>query len=281
MLTALEQFEMAWLNDLSPIIWVDQLSITSGLPFLPREKQRALALLKQIEYLPEQEPREILLCAGLIAANPTTLNAVHTLNQTKNDFKEAIQDLKLAKIPVSDPELQKKFQISLNSRPSPISYTLRKTGLARLHLKQCYRLVPILPYQPLKVSWTWANTRSIKRISIAEAERLLLKRGSDVGIIRQLEKLGQLKHSEVLAIVQNLAPHLRANIVSLVEGEIVRKMIKGPVPIFYPYDPNKIVPTIQKPGKKQGRNKSRLIRSDVKLDPVPFLPAIRAHRYIY
>jgi len=153
-------------------------------------------------------------------------------------------------------------------------------GFARLHLKQCYRLIPCLAERPSEVSWTWANTKAIKRITVNEAEQLLIRQGRDVGIERQLSKLHTLRDEEPLAIVRNLAPHLRANVVFRKGNDIKRIMVKGAVPIFYPTTQGDVLPALYPAFEKQGRKEDRAIRLDVKLESLPFLQAIHAHRYL-
>lgn len=225
----------------------------------PREQ--AYKLISQLEYLDGQQPREILVGAGVIAAPIETIQAIQALNAAKQTFKQAILNLKKAKIP-----------------PSELSLALMRMGLARVHLKQCYRVMPYFMQRPKKISWTWANTRSIKKISVATATELLLKHTQDAGIERQLKLLQGFDVNEKLAIVQDLAPHLRANIVMPGTNGDRRLMVKGPVPLFYLASDN-ILPELTPPKAKHGKDKDRLIRKDVKINPEPFLPAIRAHRY--
>lgn len=245
-------------------------------------RDRAYQLIHQIEYLDKQDPREILVCPGFIGASSTTLEVVRKLNEAKDHFKQAILNLKKAKLTLKDRALNQEFESLLNSRTFNVSRALNRMGLSRLHLKQCYRRLPILPAAPKKISWTWAHTRSIKRITVEEATSLLLKKSNqDQGIQQQLTKVSCLSAQEPLAIVQELAPHLRANIVLPEEcGPKTRMMVKGPIPIFFPASAATPAPRFKPPIEKQSKNKNRLIRKDVRLDPEPFLPAIRAHRYL-
>ena len=80
--------------------------------------------------------------------------------------------------------------------------------------------------------------------------------------------------------MQTLAPHLRANLVFEEGNTIKRRIVKGPVPLFYLGTKGEALPELRPPSKKHGRNEKRHIRSDVRLEPEPFLPAIRAHRYL-
>jgi hypothetical protein len=222
-------------------------------------REKTVSVLKQNQYLEHQDPREILICAGFVGASFDTIEQVRRVNAQKDHFKQTILALKATKA----------------ANPN----RLQKMGLARLHLKQCYRKIPLLTCAPHKLNWTWANTRSIKKISIIKAQELLLKKGDDLGIQIQLQKLNQLPAHESLAIVQELAPHLRVNIVLMENGIVRRLMMKGPLPVFFPAKPQTPFPTFAPPAKKRGRDQNRSIRSDVKLDPTPFLPAIRVHRY--
>lgn len=237
-------------------------------PLLPAKstnpRHQACELICQLDYLDNQQPREILVGAGIIAASSETIEALNMLNQAKNKFKDAILKLKAAKI---------------STNHELIAVPLSRMGLARIHLKQCYRKIPYFLWRPTKVSWTWANTRAIKKITVIEAEQLLLKHSRDNGIERQLKLLQGLNPKEQLAIIQDLAPHLRANLVMPAASGSTRLMVKGPVPLFYLASDNSGLPEFTPPGVKRGRDKDRVIRKDVKIDPNPFLPAIHAHRY--
>jgi len=242
-------------------------------------REKAIAFMNQLEYLNDQKPREILVGAGLFAASDFTLKVIHQVNACKNRFKEAMLTLKSAKISFVHPELNDYFENALGKRPFHITHALRKIGLVRLHLKQCYRLIPCLTRRPLRVSWTWAHTKAITRITVREAEHLLNKRGSTSAIDYQLSKLYTLNEEEPLAIVQSLAPHLRANIKSP-DGEGTKwAMVKGTVPLFYPAEDLKL-PEVCPPTEKQERDEGKPIRSDVQLESEPFLPTIRAYRYL-
>lgn len=245
----------------------------------PSHRETACSIIRQLEYHDEQAPREIIISAGFLGASKKTLELAEDLNQEKLLFKSAILSLKPLKISLKDPVLSEHLVSILKKRAPVVSQSLHSTGLARIHLKQCYRQLPILSQTPHKISWTWAHTRSIKKISVQEAERLLRQKGSSEGIERQRERLSTLSPHESLAIIQELAPHLRANLVFQFAQETQRMMIKGPMPILFPATPQTPYPSFKPPKDKQGKNKNRLIRNDVKIDPTPFLPSIRAHRY--
>lgn len=278
---ALNDLEMSLNADHALPAWFqppNHLTINSNTPL----RQQAFTLIGQLEYLVDQKPREILVGAGLIAASNPTLHAIQNLNTCKENFKRAVIALKNAKISLQDGFLNEHFEALLKNHSEPTSLLTHKIGLQRLHLKQCYRRIPILMERPQKVSWTWANTRAITRITVKEAEQLLLKQRNVMNATAQLQRLQYLSPEERLAIVQDLAPHLRANIVlaSANDGKIQRMMVKGPIPLFYLANDDKPLPHIRPPKEKQRKDHKRKLRSDIKIDPEPFLPAIRAHRYL-
>jgi hypothetical protein len=236
-------------------------------------------LYSQLTYLDDQEGREILLGVGLIGASPETLKQAEKLNLAKKQFQLAIKELKAQKLTLTDDWLREAFLGLFESLRHEFTATaLEAAGLSRLHLKQCYRQIPILEVYPTKVSWTWANTRSIKKISKNDAVALLNKKGNDLGIQKQIEKVQGLSAEECIAIVQELAPHLRTNIIYPTRGdEVDRIMMKGSLPLLYPAQLGEALPIVIPP--KPRSTSGRQTRSDLKIDPEVYLPAIRGHRY--
>lgn len=236
-------------------------------------------LYSQNTYIEGQEGREILIGVGLIGASPDTLAQAEALNLAKKQFKLAIVTLKAQKLKLTDDWLREAFiGFFENNRHEFTATALRAAGLSRLHLKQCYRQIPVLNKRPTKVSWSWANTRSIKKISKTDAIALLNKKGNDLGIQKQIEKVLALPQGECIAIVQELAPHLRTNIIYPGAGESVERiMMKGSLPLLYPAQLGEDLPMVIPP--KQIKISERQVRADLKIDPDVFLPAIRGHRY--
>lgn len=237
-------------------------------------------LLHQLEYLDEQEGREILLGVGVFAVRQATLDALHHLNTTKSAFKYAIQNLKSQAIKTDDQALSHAFRALLSkTRHDETHQSLDTTGMVRLHLKQCYRQIPLLEARPIKVSWCWANTRSIKRISTAQALALLEKKGNDAGILAQIDKVAALPSGTPIAIVQELAPHLRTNVLMPQGAQTERRMLKGSLPLFYVHEEGTDLPMIRLANDTR-KQENRPRRNDVKIDPTVYLPAIRGHLYI-
>jgi hypothetical protein len=235
----------------------------AGTPLAAR--QTAWGVIQQCDYVSEQDPKETLLCIGLLGVGEDTYRAVEAVNEAKRGFKKAM----LA------------YKASLAQEGISPNNVLKQLGLPRLHLKQCYRLIPLLSKAPKKVRWTWAHTRAILRITPEEAILRLQKRGDDEGIRQQIRKCATLSPKESLAIIQELAPHLRANLVfgDKISG-FTRHMIKASLPIMFHTSELAELPDYRPPKEKHLKDAARPIRSDLQIDPTPFLPAIRAHRYL-
>tara|TARA_R110002110_G_scaffold415807_1_gene656415 strand:+ start:29323 stop:30219 length:897 start_codon:yes stop_codon:yes gene_type:complete len=262
---------VAWLQDIK-----DYPSLIKG-KTSPREQ--VCSVIKRLEYFDTQQPREIIVAAGFIGASTETIELAEAVNLKKLHFKKSMLMLKAAKLNLKEKQISDGIQSILSKRPSSTSRALQNLNLARLHLKQCYRQLPILKHTPQKINWTWAHTRSIKKITAAKACEMLAQKGHHTHIELQLKKCQTLTPSEPLAIVQELAPHLRANIVFEENNQTKRLMIKGPLPIFFPATDQTPCPNFRPPKEKQDKNKNRVTRNDVRIDPEVFLPAIRAHRY--
>lgn len=242
-------------------------------------REAACNLYQRCHYLDDQEGREILIGVGLLGVREETFKQAQQTNQAKRAFKSAVQQLKAQKLKLTDDWLVEAFAgLFTKHRDGFTQVALTGAGLSRLHLKQCYRQIPVLERRPEKVSWSWANTRAIKKITKQDAIQLLNKKGEDSGIVSQIAKVNSLSAHEQIAIVQELAPHLRTNIVFKTAGdEIERVMMKGSLPLLYPAQCGEDLPIMKLP--KAQKTSERQSRNDVKIDPEPFLPAIRGHRY--
>lgn len=277
---ALKALSSAILSESNRPAWVSEVPFPYHSAHSRAARERAISVLTQLTYQPEQAPRSILLCPGFIGASEETLALVEAVNTAKSRFKAAMLALKAVRGGTRDPLLAKALDHRFaRHREASTRDALQRMGLSQLHLKQCYRLLPVVP-TPVKIRWTWANTRAIKRISVDTAKQRLARRADDPSIQWQLERLNALSPSEPLAVVQELAPHLRTNlVVPTSEREDGRMMLKGAVPLFFPLAPGDEIPDFKPPTEKKGRAEGRPTRSDVKLDPEVYIPALRAHRY--
>lgn len=244
-------------------------------------RQIIFQAITQLEYSDNQRPRATLQVPALVGASRETLALIKAINQHKDNFKQALLALKQEKDKHALEQLDLQIDDILNKRHLGTKTTLHRQGLARLNLKQCYRHIPILEIQPDKVSWTWAHTKAIKRITVQQARTALDKKAALPDISAQIAKLATLEDNETLAIVQELAPHLRANVVWRdATGHSKRNMLAAALPIFYPTDSHAQPPIVSTIGQKQAKNQNRLTRSDQKIATDVFIPALRAHRYL-
>ena len=267
----------------SPPMWLAASTPSSSKDTPPIEQ--LCSLLQALQYQDDQKPRQTIIAPGFIGVSQDVISAALEVNQAKQNFKASILQLKSLKLKSDTNTISRIMQ---TQRHINVSQGLKTMSLARLHLKQCYREIVILNTRPDKITWTWANVRSIKKINTDTAIKMLQKKCSDYGIEQQLEKVYQLPKDTPLAVVQELAPHLRANIVYRQQHETTRQMVKGPMPIFFPQDQSLIEkqgtpefkPIKSEPEINSTNNSARQERSDQKINPNVFLPAIRAHLYL-
>ncbi len=230
-------------------------------------REQLIAVLERLEYPDDRDGRETDPCPGIVGASATTLELAASLNQARDAFKRAVLNLNRKR----DPEAARRFMAQM--------------GYPRLHFKQLYRHVPILLRKPDSIRFTWGATRSIKRISRQEAyQRLIKLAGNDPspGYRKQLEALARLDRNEPIAIVQDLKPHIKANVCWVLgDGEakrVERRMISAALAILLPLDPGEALP--KHSAAYPDERKRRKARSDVKIEREPFLPSIRGHRYL-
>lgn len=224
-----------------------------------------------------QDGRETTTTTGLIGANETLLNIATELNQQKNLFKQQVQTYqKSNKQNVS--ELKKQ----LNNTSSPLRESLHFSGLSRLHLKQCWRQVPILHRTPSRIGFNWYQSgRSIQKVTVAQAQQALLKLDIESKHIQtQLSKLSRLHENTPLAKVQNLAPSMRANIFYDDNQLPNRQAMNVALPILYKTNNSGTLPIHNIPECTAPATRKRAVRSDKRIETEAFLPSLRIHQYL-
>ncbi|MCP5334293.1 MAG: DNA replication terminus site-binding protein [Oceanospirillaceae bacterium] len=224
-------------------------------------------------YRDGQDGRETRCYIGVIMADETLISAAHTLNDSKDRFK------------ASSTLLQKEFpdrwndiKAELNQRHQSLRESLYFSGLARLHLKQCWRTLSIIEQPTERVAFNWYKSgRSIQKISVEEAHKQLLRLDtSNEHIQIQLQAVAKLPPATPLAKVQNQAPVMRANITCGNADTVQRNAMNCALPLIIKGD---ALPHIAWPDAAPPEQRSRAKRSDNKLEETPFLPSIRVHRY--
>ncbi|MCE8018892.1 DNA replication terminus site-binding protein [Halomonas sp. MCCC 1A11036] len=228
-------------------------------------------------YTDGQDGRATRSHVGLIAADDILMARVAEVNATKAEFAE-----RLARIKAEHPPLLAEAKAVLPFRHPQLHDHLRGSGLARLHLKQCWRAVPVAeaPVARVRLAW-YSSGRSIKRLTVREVEKKLLALDSEAPHVRiQLRKLAALPSSEPLAQVQRQAPLMRANLFYCepLEDGRTRRAMNVALPLFLPAPRGRLPDHNQPPAAPpQGRTRAR--RSDEKLEETPYLPSLRIYRY--
>lgn len=250
------------------------------IPLNPTEEQMcgpldfACELLCDLWYRGHQDGRETRSRHGLIQADSRCIELIHGINAAKDHFRALVQQEK-QDLPTWKNSLQQ-----LTERPSDLRDKLSLTGLSRIHLKQCFRHIPILEQAPVRVGFSWyVNGRSIRKLTLAEAEAMLLDLGEDKAHIQiQLEKLGMLPPGTLLARIQNQAPVVRANLVFGQPGAETRKAMNVALPLFIAGD-NGILPQHNRISPEPPPGRTRQARGDQRISDEPYLPSLRAYTY--
>jgi len=242
-------------------------------------QDKACALTTDIWHSGDGDGRMTQNCHGLIGANVELIAAATKLNFCKDAFRQALADLK-----DKDP---KNINLSLRARSQKLAHILRREGLSRLHLKQCYRHIPILAQGCLKVQFSWYSSgRSIKKISIEESFQKLLKLSQSSNHVQiQMNKLSNLRPGTALAQVQTQVPIMRVNAIwaseenSTGDSQWLRKARNAPLPLLVPLQEGEPLPSFNQPPLQPPKSRLRALRSDSLIEPTPLLPSLRVHCY--
>lgn len=226
--------------------------------------------ITQLDYIDGQDGRATQKQKGVILVGPSSLQLAALVNESKNTLAGLFAALS-ATLP------KKRTTKQHINETSSIRELLSFHSLGRLSLKQTVRNIPIIDRAPARISWLERRSNSIVRLTLDEAEKKLKALTSMQAQI-DLEKLGRLPRSEVLAVVQQPNnPTLKATVFfkQSVNGLMttVRHPIHAPVPILCAT--GNVLPALAK-----GGNRKYTPRSDRKIESMPYLQSIKAHRYI-
>lgn len=231
------------------------------------------AVFQDYWYQDGQDGRETRSYIGVIMADEALLAHAHALNAAKDAFKHSSTQLQK-----HHPERWHDIKAQLNLRHANLRESLYFSGLARLHLKQCWRTLSIIEYPTQRIAFNWYKSgRSIQKITAEDAYKQLLRLDTSSAHIQiQLENVARLPPSTALAKVQNQAPVMRANILGTQAGSVMREAMNCSLPLIVSGNQ---LPEISWPEPEPPVQRSRAKRSDNKLEETPFLPSIRVHRY--
>lgn len=228
-------------------------------------------------YTDGQDGRATRPYIGLIAAREPVIDAVSFVNTAKARFAQALSLVK-----AEDQGLIAEMKASLPQRHAYLHEHMRGAGLARLHLKQCWRHVPVAeqPVRRIRMAW-YTSGRSIKKLTVREAEQMLIAMGADQPHIEiQLRALAGIPSREPLAQVQQQAPVMRGNLFyqePLPDGRWRRAMNLA-LPLFLPSSDGRL-PHYNNPPPFPPKERTRKVRNDERLDAEPFLRSLRVFRY--
>ncbi len=228
-------------------------------------------------YQDGQDGRATRSYVALIAADEALLEAVASVNQAKAEFAALLAQIRQQAV-----ALVPEIKAVLPFRHPALHDHLRGQGLARLHLKQCWRHIPVAdaPLSRVRLAW-YTSGRSIKRLTVREAEQKLLALDSEAAHVRiQLRHLAGIPDGEPLAQVQRQAPVMRANLFfeeALADGR-ERRAMNLPLPLFIPA-PEGRLPNHNEPLPRPPQGRTRARRSDERLEDEVFLPSLRVYRY--
>lgn len=261
----LHRFQQHLLDE-QPRCWLPQHTPSSSTAQLTH-------LYTNIWYQDGKDGRETQSLWGLVGCSEELFAIALSVNDAKTRFKAAVQDYKNLHGDLPTAHLHKRAEV--------LAERLHYSGLSRLHLKQCYRLLPLLDEAPTSVRFNWYTSgRSIKRISPQQAEKMLLKLDSSQEHIQiQFKRLASAQQNEDLAQLQTQVPVMRANIVWQKASGPERKARNCPLPILFPLKSGQEFPEHNEPDITPPTKRQRQERSDLKIDPEPFLPSLRIHRY--
>ncbi|WP_428033313.1 DNA replication terminus site-binding protein [Amphritea sp.] len=237
--------------------------------------QQAADLYTDICYRDGRDGRTTISQHGLIGASPELIEATLRLNQAKAEFQRVATHYHLSE----STELQQE----LRRRSETIAGLLHRQGASRIHLKQCYRRIPVFETCPTKIGFSWYTSgRSIRKLTPREAEEMLLKMDTSQPHIQiQLQAVGQLRPGDMLAQIQRQVPVMRANPVWKQKDSTLRKAQNTSLPIIVALNSdNPTLPAYNEPPLSPPEARSRVERSDLKIDPQAFLPSLRVHRYL-
>lgn len=228
-------------------------------------------------YQEGQDGRATRSYVGMVATDEALLARVSEVNAAK-----AALGAQIARIREESPSLVPEIKAVLPFRHPALQEHLEGLGLARLHLKQCWRALPLAeaPVARLRLAW-YSSGRSIKRLSVREAEQKLLKLDSEAPHVRiQLRRLAGIPDSEPLAQVQRQAPLMRANLFfrEPLEDGRTRRAMNVALPLFLP-SPEGRLPDHNQPPPSPPESRTRARRRDERLEDEPFLPSLRVYRY--
>lgn len=240
-------------------------------------RERLAFALLDLWYVDGQDGRVTRSYPGLVMCNEKIWQQLGEVNHAKVAFSGAIDAIRR-----ESPELLNDARKSLVARHPKLHAHLSAEGLARLHLKQCWRHIPscTTPLRQVRFSW-YSSGRSIRRLTYQEAIDRLEQMNTEAPHIKlQLQKMASIAENTPLAQVQNQAPLMRANLFfeNQLPGLPDRQAMNIAMPLFI-LAKEAVLPPFNIPSATAPEKRTRAKRSDAQLEDDAFLPSIRVFRY--
>lgn len=195
---------------------------------------------------------------GAAGCDLDTLTLIDTVNAAKDALKEAVMAYK---------------QADCYDQQLPANKIIAKAGHGFVRLKQLYRHIHYLSWHPRRIAWSKARDGSNVRISLAEAQKRLLRfKGENIDI--QLKALGKI-NDKVLVAYRPIRPYSLVNVAPFKDEPHDLSSIRTSLPVFYLHDHTKPLPDVVF-SNKANRDPTQH-RSDRRIGKL-VLPAI--HTYV-
>jgi len=248
---------------------------TGGFPYWSNQPEAGFSYilnsLSDYWYQDGRDGRETTTYYAAVAVDDACLVRLEKINQLKLDLKQEFAMIRKGS------ELQlEAVKHSLTTRNPTLAKKMEQQGLARLHIKQLTRMIPLLPKAPELLSYNWYQSgRSIQKVTKQQVLKRLLKLDhSSAAFQIQYQTLASIAENEPLAIVQQQAPLMRLNIKY---ADNVRTAQNISMPIFFLKNDN--FPRVTAPPVKHPSIRVRKKRSDNRLEDSALLPSLRVFRY--
>ena len=250
----------------------------------------AAALFAQLDYADEEgavDARHTLQIPGLLAVPSEIIPLAQTLNEAKYAVQQRTAEFK--GVLADRPALER------NER---LRDTLANAGYPRAHLRQCYRQILLCADTPDAIALSWVKARkSIRKVSVQWCEKKLIQLdplGEDTGIQYQLQLLANLhpsQHDRLRQVQIQSRPNLQVAEIFYGDefsgedidgnksgnpgGEIYRQVGYSAMPVLVKCEAGRL-PEFTRVDDNPPASRRRQ-RRDLKIDPQPFLPALRVH----
>lgn len=243
-------------------------------------RESAASIYTRHFYDDDQSATESVILPGLLGASAQTLRIAHAANAARAIVREALAELDRITVPIVNPVTGRKRRERLGT------LVLRDAGLARLHRVQVYRDIHVLDRAPDRVSFVWARTRRVTRLTADEVRAKLHRLQSNppqaAFVENDLRVLASLPRSERLAYVEAMPCHARVNLAWRIRGAkkgFTRTMRPAPMPLLYPGVADAPLPRLKPLEDCRDTPRQRAKRKDVHLESTPVLSSMPVYRY--